>query len=104
MGVGVKTWSRKECLAFMTCVCVAFSDAHSVLAQTRSAAGPPTRSVDTASDRRSPAARSTDATSARSSSPGPSPSKKAEPAEDEQFTIRDFHVQGNNLLMPEQVD
>ena len=102
MGVGVKTWGRKECLAFMTFVCVAFSGVQSVLGQTRSAVGPSMRSVDAASDRRSPG-RTTNERSAGSSRPAP-PKEKTEPADGERFIIRDYHVEGNNLLMPEQID
>src|SRR5262245_40223574 len=114
MGVGVKTWSRKECLAFMTFACVAVSNVHVVLGETRSAAVALPRLLDPSSEWRLTTDRSFSAVVAQAGSASSSASRRSSPSSvqpsetgssngEEVFTIRDFFVQGNNLLLPDQV-
>src|SRR5262245_28722777 len=115
MGVGVKTWSRKECLAFMTFACVAVSNVPVVLGETRSAAARPPRLLDPSSEWRLTTDRNFSTVVAQAGSAAGSTSRRSASSSavrgeadassgDEIFTIRDFFVQGNNLLLPDQVE
>src|SRR5262245_3402799 len=115
MGVGVKTWSRKECLAFMTFACMAVSNVHAVLGQTLSSAAKSPRLLDPSSEWRLKTDRGFTAVVAQAGSAAGSTSRGSLPSSavggeadtsegDEIFIIRDFFVQGNNLLLPDQVE
>src|SRR5215467_4853285 len=113
MGVGVKTWSRKECLAFMIFVCVAVSSVP-VLGEALPAGAKSPRLFDPLSEWSLTTDRNFSAVVAQAGSPAGSTSRGSSPSSavqgeadtdgDEVFAIRDFFVQGNNLLLPDQVE
>ena len=119
MGVGVKLCGRRECLAFMTCavlIASTFEFAQSGISSSGSNEPPPpmVRSVEgqrsaILHDAQIPFRRRVSdragASTAGSSSPNPLPQSASPPKADEgTFTIRDFFVQGNTILLPDRVD